>query len=100
MKSTKVSGEYWRVELRGVERWEAWQDGVLDDVTSLEHNKVFMIGNGKRHAYSSGKWVSTEEAILLAKKRMPENWHGDVIKIELIELDFDEILDDCLPSDK
>ena len=92
MRSMTVSGEYWRVELRGNEIWEAWQDDVLDDITSQENNKTFLIGNGERHAYSSGKWVSSEEAINLAKKRMPENWQGDVAKIELVELDFDEIL--------
>ena len=93
MESMKVSGEYWRVELKGSERWEAWQDGVLDDIISQKHDRTFIIGNGERHAYSSGKWVSSEKAVAIAKKKMPDNWSGDVVKVELIEFDFDEILD-------
>ena len=100
MKSMKINGEYWRVELEGSERWEAWQDGVLDDVVVSVHNKTFIIGDGERYAYSSGKWVSSEEAVRIAKKQMPENWGGDAVKVEKVKMDFDEILDDCGPEDK
>ena len=72
----ELDEEYWEVHLSGEDP---------DEVFVSKNDKIIWIERGRRHSFSSGRWVTTEKAIALAVNSMPASWEGECVDVKIVK---------------